>query len=342
MISRGLNFLFARCFYSYSSVNQKFIALALMVHPNDTYNTRENHNTPYNAFHDHMRQFNPPAQTPPLQQRASTGQLSEFLYPSAPLHPPQASSSWSQAPNTTPHSHSHQWSQNASQYQTMPPPVFTAGTPTPSGSGSTTKSRTFSHKLSVDKKLNIVFSAITKDAHWTLSEFLYFTFQVKGTKGKKISRSSCHATMVSQFLRGQTRYKVADILAAWTQSPDGRPQSSEDGENMYSPSTPFLDIKPARPAITSFAVQLIEKKLTQERNMAVRPSSGLHASAKTNSPDKILSWEDVGLMTVADITDILKEHQPLTWHYLLKLTTPKPRKRNGVIVVRKYRPPEVV
>jgi hypothetical protein len=30
--------------------------------------------------------------------------LNEFLYPSALLHPPQASSSWSQAPNTTPQS----------------------------------------------------------------------------------------------------------------------------------------------------------------------------------------------------------------------------------------------
>ena len=170
-----------------------------MVHPNDAYNTCKNNNTPYNAFHDHLRQFNPPAQTPLLQQRASTGQLNEFLYPSALLHSPQASS-WSQVPNTTPHSHSHQQSQNISQYQTMLPPVFTVatvGTPTPSGSGSTTKSRSFSHKLSVDKKLNIVFAAITKDAHWTLSEFLYFTFQVKGTKDKKISWSSCHATMVS-------------------------------------------------------------------------------------------------------------------------------------------------
>jgi hypothetical protein len=277
-----------------------------MVHPNGAYNTRENNNTPYNAFHGHLRQFNPPAQTSPLRQGASTGQLNEFLSPSASLHPPQASS-WSQAPNTTPHG---QWSQNSGQYETMPPPVFTAGTLTPSGSGSTTKSRTFSHKLSVDKKLNIVFSAITKDAHWTLSEFLYFAFRVKGTKGKKISRSSRHATMVSRFLRGQTRYKVADILAAWTQSPDGRPQSSKDGGNMYSPSTSFLDIKPARPAITSFAVQLIEKQLIRERNIAVRPSNGLHASAKTNSPDKILGWEDVGLTTVADITDILKEHQP--------------------------------
>ena len=124
-----------------------------MAHPNDAYNTCKNNNTPYNAFHDHLRQFNPPAQTPLLRQRASTGQLNEFLYPSAHLHSPQASS-WSQVPNTTPHSHSHQQSQNISQYQTMLPPVFTVatvGTPTPSGSGSTTNSRSFSHKLSVDK-----------------------------------------------------------------------------------------------------------------------------------------------------------------------------------------------
>ena len=52
MISRDLKKLFTHCFYSYSSINQKFIALAFMVHPNDTYNTCENHNTPYNAFHE--------------------------------------------------------------------------------------------------------------------------------------------------------------------------------------------------------------------------------------------------------------------------------------------------
>src|SRR5882762_5813365 len=48
----GLLLLAWVCLYSYSSINQKFIALAFMVHPNDTYNTCENHNTPYNAFHD--------------------------------------------------------------------------------------------------------------------------------------------------------------------------------------------------------------------------------------------------------------------------------------------------
>jgi len=70
------------------------------------------------------------------------------------------------------------------------------------------------------------------------------------------------------------------------QTPDGQPQTPLDLNNMYSPSTHFLDIGPARPAITSFAVQFIEKKLTQERNVAVKLSSGLHASVTANSADK--------------------------------------------------------
>jgi hypothetical protein len=43
-----------------------------------------------------------------------------------------------------------------------------------------------------------------------------------------------------QWLADSLRVRLdADILAAWTQSPDARPQSSEDEENMYSPSTPL-------------------------------------------------------------------------------------------------------
>src|ERR1700692_4399101 len=52
MISQDLKNLFIHCLYSYSFINKKFIAPALIVHPNNTYNTCENHNTPYNAFHD--------------------------------------------------------------------------------------------------------------------------------------------------------------------------------------------------------------------------------------------------------------------------------------------------
>jgi len=86
----------------------------------------------------------------------------------------------------------------------------------------------------------------------------------------------------------------------------------------------------------------VEKKLIQECTVAVRPSSGLHASVTAKSADQTLSWDDVGLTTVADVTDVLKKHQPLIWHYLIQLTTPKARKQKGMVIARKYRPPEVV
>jgi len=111
---------------------------------------------------------------------------------------------------------------------------------------------------------------------------------------------------------------------------------------VYSPSTPFIDIRPAWPAITSFAVQLVQKKLTQERMVAVRLSNGLYASTSAKSVEKGVSWDDIGLTTVADVTEVLKKHQPLTWHYLIELTAPKARKRRGQVIVWKYRPPEVV
>jgi hypothetical protein len=111
---------------------------------------------------------------------------------------------------------------------------------------------------------------------------------------------------------------------------------------MYSPSTPFLNIGRAWPAITSFAVQLVQQKLTQEHTVAVRPSSGLHTSTTAKSVEKGVSWDDIGLTTVADVTEVLKVHQPLTWHYLIQLAAPKAQKRKGQVVAQIYRPPEVV
>jgi hypothetical protein len=68
------------------SLNRKFIALAFMAHPNNTSNTRENNNAPYNASLGCVRQFDSPPQTLLLQQRAPTGQLNDFLCPSTPSH----------------------------------------------------------------------------------------------------------------------------------------------------------------------------------------------------------------------------------------------------------------
>jgi hypothetical protein len=102
----------------------------------------------------------------------------------------------------------------------MPPPTFPAShptlpTPTPSDSA-TAGLKPYVWRLTVDKKLAIVFKAIDKDVNWTFSEFLYYAFrmQTKNSDTKKLRRTRQHAAIVSRFLAGRDKYCVSQILAS--------------------------------------------------------------------------------------------------------------------------------
>ena len=82
---------------------------------------------------------------------------------------------------------------------------------------------------------------------------------------------------------------------------------------MYSTSTPYSGIRAARPAITSFAAQIVKIKLLKERQEAVKPSGGLHANTNMKVTDKAITWEDIGLTTMADVTKTIKSIQPLAY-----------------------------
>ena len=85
------------------------------------------------------------------------------------------------------------------------------------------------------------------------------------------------------------------------------------------------EIKPIRVMLTSFATQVIEKKLNKEAETTVRPSNGLFVSNGRENGDKT-TWVDVGAVTVSSVVRILQEHQPLTWHLLSKVACRDPRK----------------
>jgi hypothetical protein len=111
---------------------------------------------------------------------------------------------------------------------------------------------------------------------------------------------------------------------------------------MYSTTVPYTEIKPVRPCLTSFTVQIVERRLVQEAINAVKPSSGLHAVASRKSALKKAEWVDVGATTAPEVSGVLRNLQPLTWYYLTQIATRKPRVRGGIVQVRKRRPVEVV
>lgn len=194
-----------------------------------------------------------------------------------------------------------------------------------------------------EQKIALVLRSL-KALDWSLADLLYHMFRVEDGHEAKIHRELPHANAVSQFLRGRTRHTLGEILEHLWRDPAGRPKDDEEREQMYSPAIHYKDRRIARPALSAFAVQIVGSKVLRERNTVVRSAHGLHGSEASNRRGgrRALSWSDVGSHTVEKVTEVLREYQPLTWHIVESLVSPKPRRRNGVLAVRKARPANVV
>ncbi|KAF9232804.1 hypothetical protein BU15DRAFT_80791 [Melanogaster broomeanus] len=213
------------------------------------------------------------------------------------------------------------------------------------------KSRTYTPRRPPDIKLAVVFEALTQ-VDWSLGQLLYHLFRLQDEKGDNVHRSPKHAAYVHQLLNGSSGHGIGFLLDAWMHSPDGVVGIGTDDHNlMYNTSVDFKTIRPVRPALTSFAAQIIKKKLVQEAEEAVKPGNGLHTSVPrasasstrfTSGRSSQLQWTDIGLTTVSSVADIIKKCQPLTWDYVTTICARPPRKRNGVVAVRKTRPVEAV
>ncbi|KAH9922254.1 uncharacterized protein B0H18DRAFT_1185486 [Fomitopsis serialis] len=196
-------------------------------------------------------------------------------------------------------------------------------------------------KRSEDEKLEHMLAEL-KEINWTLSRFLNHLFRLKDDDQKPVHRSVSHGLTIRRFLSGQSKYKPIDIIDCWLHDPAGRPDPEVEDDKMYSLEKPFLEIPSARAALTSMVVQLCYRKLLKEMRSAVKGSSGLHGSQVGKRGHKELAWDDLGVQTIKAVRSIAEKHQPLTLQFLTMLASPEPHKRNGVVAVRKTRPPDLV
>ncbi|EGO18688.1 hypothetical protein SERLADRAFT_412187 [Serpula lacrymans var. lacrymans S7.9] len=173
--------------------------------------------------------------------------------------------------------------------------------------------RTYSRRKTTEQKLELIFNTIINDAHWSFANLLYHAFRMNTEEGIKISRSKQHASIVSRFLGGRDCHTPATIVKLWYDHPGGCPTSDEERKLMHSPTIPFVNMKPARSALSSFAVQMTCKYLIKEQTRALKPetSSGL---AMTKAKEDV-SWRILGKSTTADIKKKLQTYQPVLWHY---------------------------
>ncbi|KIY43253.1 hypothetical protein FISHEDRAFT_53997 [Fistulina hepatica ATCC 64428] len=167
------------------------------------------------------------------------------------------------------------------------------------------------HTETLKTQLDAIFSLLSQ-YRWSLGEFLYYVFRAKDSRGP-IHRSMSHGSHLGTFMQGHRNpYTVGLLLYILLRNDCGilpqNPGPSKPREKMFSVTTPYVEIHNARAALTSFAAQIFLAELIHERNEAVM--------------------------------SILKRDQPLGFHTICTLASPKAR--HGVVPVRKYRPPQLV
>ena len=112
---------------------------------------------------------------------------------------------------------------------------------------------------------------------------------------------------------------------------------------MFSLSPVYTEILPVRAMLTSFAAQTVAEKLVCKAEDAVHPESGLYVFISGKSGrTKALEWTDIGMATLNNTGNIIRQKQPLTYELVKKLCSRPPRVRNGVIAVRQKQPTDLV
>ena len=144
-------------------------------------------------------------------------------------------------------------------------------------------------ELPVSDKLDKVFNLFA-DLGWRTDTFMHHFF----VKDDANPRSHRHSVFLERVLNGKGGHFLADILNAWWMASDGDNPSDE----MYSVTTPYTEMKGIRPALSSFAAQIIEAQLVQEARVAVQESSGLHASVTSKTENGLVEWANLGASLV--------------------------------------------
>ncbi|KAJ7857846.1 hypothetical protein B0H14DRAFT_3085159 [Mycena olivaceomarginata] len=162
----------------------------------------------------------------------------------------------------------------------------------------------------------------------SLGSFLQTLFY-NHRRGELDPRTKRHERVVTRFLQGKDKVKMADIIELIYHHRQSRPKPKYPAERAaaFSAHIPFGTLKHAAPALSAWATQLVKArahfvvgKLAQKKRGDPTSRSHIHVRTAT--------WEDH-----------YEREGELIWDLTEAMAAPK---KNGVVVVRKRRPHPVI
>jgi len=164
-------------------------------------------------------------------------------------------------------------------------PLCTESDYTEPSSGSNHITSTPYH-VSSEEKLNIVFETLSRYG-WTLADFLHALFTpIQKNHSTNMSTETRvmqnrHRQFVLKFLSGASCYTALDIVIMMFQHPYAKPSTCHaDAKAYFSPTLSADQIKYAKPALTTWALEIVTKETRCESSLLVYKTAGLRVRAK--------------------------------------------------------------
>ncbi|KAF8969042.1 hypothetical protein BDZ97DRAFT_1902760 [Flammula alnicola] len=159
-----------------------------------------------------------------------------------------------------------------------------------------------------------------------------------------------HAKAVSQFLQGQNKIKMSDIIVLIYRHKHSAPSPASplysERHAPFSPSVSPVEIFHACPSLFSWATNLVATHVHEEIYQLSRtniPDSETHLRASTNGrrPDhvKLVTWQALGKFSISALCEKYRACAPVSWHITESMAaSPK----NGVFIAQKRCPHPIV
>jgi len=137
------------------------------------------------------------------------------------------------------------------------------------------------YNVTSEEKLNDVFKTISHYG-WTLTDFLHALFtpiqksHSTNASPKTRAMQNRHHQFVLKFLSGASCYTAFDIVIMMFQHPYAKPSTHHADANAYfSPTLSADQIKHAKPALTTWALEIVTKETQRESTHLVYKTAGL-------------------------------------------------------------------
>ncbi|KAJ7635908.1 hypothetical protein B0H17DRAFT_1279587 [Mycena rosella] len=194
------------------------------------------------------------------------------------------------------------------------------------------------------QKADSIVHLITKEFR-SLGAFLEVLFHIRDVSASD-PRTASHKQQVTAFLDGESNIGMAHIIDLIYRHPQGRLPSSDTESDLYFAPPDVAkprDIKFARPALSTWALQLVGPELRRQignltQNDPDDPEDITRLRASTNGRAKLIrsaTWDDLGRVSIPWMAATYKRRTRAGWYVTECMGAPTV---NGAIVIRWRRP----